>query len=417
MKRRPKGTGTIIKVGNVYYGRISIKGKVRKIRLSSNQRESESLWKEWLSKNPVFTVAKESAKCLISDSWNSFANQLISKNTSKDVFTYYRNYYMRFLNWCEKNRIKYLESITSSDIVKYLDDETEGQSNVTRRNHIYMIKGLFETNLPDIIPPTRNIKLKYDASTPRQPLTDDEVKAILESAEKHSHGEQFKAMIMVGIYTGLRRKDCVYLKRTEVKDNVIMLPPKKTMKHGVLVRIPLHPKLKECLDSLKIDETSESSDYYFPDLVDLYRKGNIRSHLERIFSAIGQTTTTVEGRKRKVPLKGFHALRATFITKLAERGVSLPIMESLAGHLNPAQTMHYTHPDEDIKKSAIDVLPDFGQNEKDEKTFIHPEVQKVIDICKKQIESTIEKVMGKKVEVSVSAKNILGGEDWFFNQL
>ena len=413
MKRRAKGTGTIVKIGSVYYGRISIKGKVRKIRLSSNQRESESLWKEWLSKNPVATVVKESAKCLVSESWTAFENHLISKSTSKDVFTYYRNYFKMFSKWCENNKRKHLEEITSLDIVRYLDEETEGRSNVTKRNHIYMIKGLFDTNLPNMIPPTKNIKLKHETSTPRQPLTDDEVKAVLESAEKHSHGEQFKALIMVAIYTGLRRKDCVYLRKSEVKDNVIMLPPKKTMKHGVLVRIPLHPKLKECLESL----SSSTYDYYFPDIVDLYRKRNIRFHLESIFSVIGQTTTTVEGRKRKVPLKGFHALRATFITKLAERGVSLPIMESLAGHLNPAQTMHYTHPDEDIKKSAIDVLPDFGQNDKDEKTFIHPEVQKVIEICKRQIESTIEKVMGKKVEVSVSAKNILGGEDWFFNKL
>jgi integrase/recombinase XerD len=409
MKRRTKGTGTIVKVGNVYYGRIVIKGKVRKVKLSSNQRESEVQWREWLAKNPVQVTHDESARHSIQEAWTAFEDRLISKSTSKDVKAYYRNYFNSFAAYMVKNGKNNLEDVTSVDIVKYLDEVTAGLSNVTKRNHLYMIKGLFETNLPDIVPPTKNVKLKPETSTPRQPLTNAEIETILASAEKHVHGQQFKALIMVALYTGLRRKDCVYLKREEVRDDVIMVTPRKTQGHGVLVRIPLNSKLKDALESLGV-----SSGYFFPDLVKLYEAGNIRCHLETIFSAIGEITTTVQGRKRKVPLKGFHALRATFITKMAEKGVSLPIMESLAGHLNPQQTMHYTHPSEDVKKAAIDTIS-FSSSDA-ESVFVHPEVRKVLDACKRQIEETIEKALGRHIEVAIVPKqDILGGEENFFN--
>jgi len=409
MKRRAKGTGTIIKVGNVYYGRITIKGKVRKIRLSSNQRESEALWREWLSKNPLQVVRDESVRHPISESWAALEDRLIAKATAQGVKAYYRRYFDMFSAYMVKNGKPNLEDVTSADIVRYLEEATNGMSNVTRRNHLYMIKGLYETNIPDRIPPSKGIKLKHETSTPRQPLTNDEIKVLLDSAEKHKFGKQFKALIMVGLYTGLRRKDCVFLRAESVHDDVIMITPKKTEGHGVIVRIPLHPKLKECLDSLGV-----KTGYYFPDLVNLYQHGNIRFHLEAIFSAIGDITTTVEGRKRKVPLKGFHALRATFITKLAEKGVSLPIMESLAGHLNSTQTMHYTHPSEDVKKAAVDTLS--FDSDDGGKVFMHPEVKKVLEACKRQVEETIEKVMGKHVEVAIVPKqDILGGDEAFFN--
>ena len=405
MKRRQKGSGTIVKIGQVYYGRITRHGKTKVVRLSTNQRESETLWKEWLLDNPVAKVIRETARHYIEDSWEAFANKLVSKSTSKDVFAYYKNYWNTFCSWCSENGKKTLEEITSSDIVRYLTDKTEGLSNVTKRNHLYMIKGIFETNIPDVLPPTRGIRLKSEESTPRQPLTDDELKKILDAASKHSHGQQFKVLIEVGLYTGLRRKDCVHLRKEYVKGSVLMVSPFKTKQHGTLVRIPLHPKLKESLDSLNV-----SSGYFFPDLVDLYRRGSISGHLESIFSSAGSVTTDVQGRKRKVPLKGFHALRATFITRLAESGVSLPIMESLAGHLNPQQTMHYTHPDEDVKKAAIDVL-NYSGNPDEDKIFLHPDVKKLMDVFEQQKQeflSKMEDTISRLVNSGEIDKSVLG---------
>ena len=405
MKRRTKGSGTIVKIGNVYYGRITRHVKTKVVRLSTNQRESETLWRDWLLDNPVAKVVRESAKHDIEGSWPALENKLISKNTTKDVFKYYRNYFERFCNWCKEKDKKTLDEISSSDIVKYLDECTEGQSNVTKKNHLYMIKGLFETNIPEMIPPTKGIRLRSEESTPRQPFTDDELKKILDSASNHIHGQQFKVMIEVGLYTGLRRKDCVHLRKESVKENVLMVTPYKTKHRGTMVRIPLHPKLKESLDSLSV-----SSGYFFPDLVDLYRRRTLSGHLKTIFSKAGNVKIDVQGRKRKVPLKGFHALRATFITRLAESGVSLPIMESLAGHLNPSQTMHYTHPDEDVKKAAIDVL-NYSGNPEEDKIFLHPDVKKLMDVFEKQKEEFLAKMedtISRLADSGEIDKSILG---------
>lgn len=411
MKRRAKGTGTIVKVGDVYYGRINVKGKIKKVKLSKNQRESESLWKDWVRQN-INTFKTEAIKHDISEVWPSMEMHYLGQGKQRKTIDESKAKYTTFIDFLKQKGINSVEDITKRDILLFFEERCEGLSDRTKRGYKYFIHDMFKVICPNEKNPTDDLKIRRTNSLAREPFTDEELKTILEVAETRGH--LWKVLIEVGLYTGLRLKDCVYLHTDSIKNDVIMVTPFKTKGHGTIVRIPLHPTLKSELASLGV-----SKGYYFNDLIFLYEKNRMEMRLRHIFNHIKtDLKKSVEGRKRKVTVKGFHALRATFITRLAERGVSLPIMESLAGHINPQQTMHYTHPDEDVKTTAINVLPIFGSTKtEDSKVFIHPDVQRVIDACKKQIAETIESTMGKKVEVKISASQILGGEDWFFNEL
>lgn len=410
MKRRQKGTGTIIKVKGFYYGRIMVKGKVKVVRLSANLRESESLWKDWLIKN-VSTLKTDAVKHKLNELWPLIKNNLIGQGLPNVRIEYHRRMYENIVEWIEANRRSgmFVEDIDKGLVLDALDALTKECSSTKKGDYLSAMRQIFKASGLSKTDVLDGIRVRKTPTKSREPFTDEEIKMILDKAK--SKGASWYALVQIGLYTGLRLKDCVHLKVEDVKESVIETVPFKTKHHGTIVRIPLHPKLKEVLDSLEVKKG-----YYLPDVIDSYKRKTITERLDTIFSVIGDTRVKLEGRKRKVSVKGFHALRATFITRLAESGVSLPIMESLAGHLNAKQTMHYTHPNEDVKKVAISTLPDFV-NKTEGSPFVHPEVQKVIDICKKQIEETIERVMGKKVEVSVSAKKILGGEDWFFNEL
>lgn len=411
MKRRTKGTGTIIKVGDVYYGRINFSGKVKKVRLSTNQREATALWNDWLKEN-INTFKTETAKHPIADVWPMLEEHYLGQGKTKKMIDETKGMFSQFVKYITEHGKESVEEITKGDIVLFIEEKCAGLADRTKRGWKYFIRDVFSVVCPDARNPTDDIRVRKTKSLPREPFTDDELKTILEVAEKRGH--PWKVLIEVGLYTGLRLKDCVYLHTSSIQDAVIMTTPFKTSHRGTEVRIPLHPVLKTELESLGVHDG-----YYFPELIQIYNEKRMEMRLRFIFNHIkNDLNKTVEGRKRKIPVKGFHALRATFITRMAERGVSLPIMESLAGHLNPRQTMHYTHPDEDVKKIAVSVLPDFEKATEEEKAvFVHPEVQKVVDVCKKQIEETIERIMGKKVEVEITGKEILGGNKWFFDEL
>ena len=85
-------------------------------------------------------------------------------------------------------------------------------------------------------------------------------------------------------------------------------------------------------------------------------------------------------------------------------------MESLAGHLNPQQTMHYTHPDEDVKKAAIDVL-NYSGNPDEDKIFLHPDVKKLMDVFEQQKQeflSKMEDTISRLVNSGEIDKSVLG---------
>ena len=395
--RRPKGTGTIVKMGEWYYGRITRQGKVKVIKLSQNQRKAEALWREWLEKNQT-TPKHQSARTLISEAWPKLEEKYITRTIAPPVLAYYKRHYASFRDWAKKNGKLYLEDITPLDIRKYIDEETAGKSNVLRRNHLMMIRGLYEVNT-DMEPPTKGVSPSFEETIARVPLSNDEVLKILDNSLAAEHGKEFHALIMIGLYTGLRLKDCVHLKAESISNGVIMLAPYKTKKKKISVRIPVHGKLKPELESLGVQ-----SGYFLPHLVDLYRDGLLHGRLQRIFRCIGEITTNMEGRKRKIPTKGFHALRATFLTRLGEKNVSLPLLESLAGHLSPKQTLDYLHLHDDVKKTAISTLPDFTTGKDSGNEFINPEIQAVMNQFMKPFKEALEQFFGRGVKLKVGAK-------------
>ena len=52
----------------------------------------------------------------------------------------------------------------------------------------------------------------------------------------------------------------------------------------------------------------------------------------------------------------FHDLRHTFATRLVEKGVDLITVKNLLGHSTVKVTERYTHPNQKLKKEAVEAL-------------------------------------------------------------
>lgn len=343
---------------DVYYGRLATGGRVKLVRLSKNQREAQKLWAEWLAKNqkPFHPVREvEVAKHELEDAWGELEVFYRARNTAESVIDDYRRHFRGFQKWLAKNGKTTLEEVKTADVVSYLAEETRGKSNCLKRNFLYMARKLFAVNLPNGDNPAKQVKVEWQEQTARKPLTDDELEAIIAEARKRDFGNELAGLITVGLYTGLRRKDCVYLNSSNIHDGLIEATPFKTKKKGIKVYIPIHPNLQAVLDSLVPGRDGS----LFPNLKLEYEAKRLDGKIGRVFRKVVQVSIAVDGRNRKIPYKSFHSLRSTFITRLAEANVNLAVIRSMSGHSNFQQLLRYCHPNNESKTRAIETL-NFG---------------------------------------------------------
>ena len=85
-----------------------------------------------------------------------------------------------------------------------------------------------------------------------------------------------------------------------------------------------------------------------PEIGELYSERSkqmvVSRQIKRVFQAAEiDTAGDKEGRARAAVAVGFHSLRHTFVSLMAEKGAPLAAVQKLVGHSNPSMTRHYTH--------------------------------------------------------------------------
>lgn len=355
-ERRTKGTGRIWfdDRQGVYKGRIRIGGKDKYLTLTANKRESESLWKEFIERErPAAKMA--SAKLPLSEVWPKVRAAVEATNAKLNQDRYFVEW-SALRSWLEARGVKYMEDVTSTQFADYFNAWAVGRSPATRNILLSRFRKIWAEALPNQPTsenPTRTLALTARTPESREPLTDAEISSLLAAAKEK--GEEWHRLIVIGLNTGLRLKDCVLLTSDKVRNGVISTVPFKTAKKsGKRVNIPMNAALHEVLDGVE--------GAFCPHLRDRYLNNisSFATSLKGLFRKAGiETSRKVEGYAHAVSVKGFHALRATFITRLSEAGVSLGLIQSMAGHVDSVQTLAYTHPNQTALQAAVDSLPQF----------------------------------------------------------
>ena len=179
----------------------------------------------------------------------------------------------------------------------------------------------------------------------------------------HATSGEMRTLFFIGIYTGLRLKDCTLLKwdTVDLAGGFIRTVPIKTKRHGIAVSIPILPPLAEALRAAGVDGRAEAGGYVMPELAELSQQSGgkyISNRIKTVFKHAGITTTAeAEGRSRKVTDYGFHSLRHTFVSMAARAGIRQAVVQSIVGHTNAAMTAHYTHTNEADLRAAMAAFP------------------------------------------------------------
>lgn len=183
-------------------------------------------------------------------------------------------------------------------------------------------------------------------------LTKQELKRVLDynsACERHS--ERNRAMILFTFYCGMRIGEVVSLRiadvlndKGEVFDEIQLssLQTKGNKARTVHVPVRMQKELKRYIAGLKF---RSYADFLF------------RTQKSQCFSA-NSATQLLQRIYERCGLKGAtsHSGRRSFITDLANKGVSVRVLAALAGHSSIATTQRYIDINDDMLKKAVELI-------------------------------------------------------------
>lgn len=204
--------------------------------------------------------------------------------------------------------------------------------------------------------------LKTRPNDTRRPFSPAELRRVVDAAD-----DEWRGMIMVGLYTGARLGDVAKLRwgDTDLLNKVVRFTARKT---GRAMEIPLAPPLHRHLESLPTPDDPHA--YLFPRAAECYERNYFNGLLSKQFRAIlvkaglaqarknRETGTGHRGVKHKADELSYHCLRHTFVSWLKDAGATDSVARDLAGHESADVNRLYTHLAPATRRAAVAQLPD-----------------------------------------------------------
>ena len=361
---REKGTGNLqLEKSGRWTIRVGINGK--RLSRSTGTRDRDKA--ERMLNRFLAPLGLGSERIPLAEAWHRYEMSPNRRDIAVSTLNAKRVVWMQFARWVEHNHLEITDiaQVTREAVAEYLAEYRCRHSGTTYNNQVCSLREVFRV-LADkagiVDNPWDGVCLRADDSLSRRELTLGELERLYNAASKL--GREWRLLLMVGVYTGMRLGDCCRLRweNVNLEKRIIQVIPAKTSKHahGRPVTIPIHALLLEALTEIPMAGHCE---FVNPSVAEMYigHKWKVNERLCKIFSDANITMSMrVEGRSRKSVVASFHSLRHTFVSLSANAGVPLPVVQSIVGHCSTAMTRHYYHENEAVLRQAVDAIPMIG---------------------------------------------------------
>jgi integrase len=299
----------------------------------------------------------------VTGAWTDYLAAPNRPDSGESTLRQYEFQYAAFARWMQEKHphIATLRDVTLAIAEEYAASLNHGKFTPSTYNkHLNLLTLVFRVlkNKARLTGnPWEDIQRKRITAQGRRELTIDELRNVCQSAT----GE-LRVLLALGLYSGLRLGDCATLRWAEVdlpRNMIRRIPNKTARRNPKPVIVPIHPVLKEMLETTTPEQRAE---YVSPEIAALYlrRSDMVTDMVQRHFIACKikphKPGTGGKG-KRAVVEVGFHSLRHTFVSLCRESNAPLAVVESIVGHSSPAMTRHYTHVGELAAGRAVAALP------------------------------------------------------------
>ena len=291
-------------------------------------------------------VIKEVKKPLFKDfAWEWFETYVKNNNKLSEVRSKKSILKVYLIPYFQNFR---LDSVTSRDIEKYKSDrQAQKLSNKYINNTLAVLSKLLKTAQEwEVIIIMPRIKLLKVLPSKFDYLSREEGDDLLANSRGTMHD-----LILLALNTGLRFGELIAVSWENINFNSQILTVSSAISRGKLGspknnkarNIPLNRAAIEMLKRRKT--TSDKNNLVFPNSIGKYLiQEGCRKLLHKLCQKAGL---------RKI---GWHTLRHTFASHLAENGVPMRSIQELLGHSDTSTTMRYAHLSPLITSSAVQTL-------------------------------------------------------------
>jgi integrase/recombinase XerD len=184
-------------------------------------------------------------------------------------------------------------------------------------------------------------------------LTAVEFRRVLDYIATRKHAERNRAMVLTCYYAGLRVKECSSLRYCDVLDSEnkvlseIRLDAEQTKgSYGrvVFVSDKLRKELQNYITKVPYTNINDKLFYSQKRRAEGWDSNTMCQYFHYLFKNVG-----IEGASS-------HSPRRSFITNLADKGVSVRVLMSLAGHRNISTTQAYIDVNDAMKRKAVELI-------------------------------------------------------------
>ncbi|MDP3150353.1 MAG: site-specific integrase [Ignavibacteria bacterium] len=214
----------------------------------------------------------------------------------------------------------------AEDFLLWLSSLNHIQQNTKfgiQKNFLKFLRFLFEYEyIPKMFIINRDMKTRAKVSDPLI-FTNSDRQGIIDSLSKEEKNGNFRTMIMLLMYTGLRPSDLINVTTDQVDLDKMEIKFYSSKIDKWFIR-PIHPSLKEILFSRKAEVKTGR-------LFDYSEVKNIGKAFRRFLEVLNLTA------------KGYNlrTFRKDFISRSQEAGISINTTALLVGHSNIKTTMTY----------------------------------------------------------------------------
>ncbi len=184
-------------------------------------------------------------------------------------------------------------------------------------------------------------------------LTAQEIRRVLDYIATRKHGPRNRAMLLTLFYAGLRVKECASLRYADVLDaegkirSEIRLTPEQTKgsKAGtVFVSDKLRNELQAYVKAVPYKAVTDKLYYSQKRISEGWTSNTLCQHFHYLFKRAG------------IAGASSHSPRRTMITNLADMGVSVRVLQSIARHSNISTTQCYIDCNDAMKRKAVELI-------------------------------------------------------------
>jgi len=273
-------------------------------------------WEFWLQHNPDFA------------------------GNSKQYRAQMTLYFRRFAEWCNEQKITYIDEVDASKAVCYSGFlKARNMAPVTFNENRKLLSRVWSCINAFKRLPYGNVFDKNIVKAQRRPPVSEATHQPLEShmmtaviSAAADAGQDWLDLFVVGAQTGMRLKDAALFRWEFIKGSFIEFQPEKTIKHGSTARIPVSPTLATMLKQRR-ETQNPPSPYINPAIARFYQTSDWPSKKSKeIFeAALTKETTQLpkagRQRLRNGCIYSFHSFRTTLMSLLAAK--QMPIRDAM----------------------------------------------------------------------------------------